>query len=164
VHEASLARGARLDAVFARHYCLELGQALMMYGHPTVASGVLRAVAECFVADTRSTSRPATVDMVGGVFLRECYTQWALAAAAAHGERALGVTSSHARQVYALAVTRGVWRDAMQRPERAFLSHLTSRPLWPTALVPAARALEAAASEIVAEVRAARADHQPWAT
>eukprot|EP00445_Apocalathium_hangoei_P043628 CAMPEP_0203977108 /NCGR_PEP_ID=MMETSP0359-20131031/101450_1 /ASSEMBLY_ACC=CAM_ASM_000338 /TAXON_ID=268821 /ORGANISM="Scrippsiella Hangoei, Strain SHTV-5" /LENGTH=679 /DNA_ID=CAMNT_0050915317 /DNA_START=30 /DNA_END=2065 /DNA_ORIENTATION=- len=57
---------------------------------------------------------------------------------------------------YEVAVSRGVWQHAMQRPNDLYVPGLRPRPLWSVRDVPAALELEAAFPTILREYRALR--------
>lgn len=162
VTECRLARGPRVEAVTRRHLLLELGQALACFGHPGSACELLRAATDCFVSGAVVGTAVAVQAPSGGTgratFLRECFTQLAVAAALRDGQ-GTAVTAAAAQAVQRLAVARGVWLHPLQRPVTAYVQGLRARPVWPTSEVPAAMALEAAAGAILAECRALAGQH-----
>lgn len=150
--EASLPVTSRLAEVTTRHVLLELGQALQMTQLDHDAARVLAAVAHAFTIDPHGAraaamaAHPEAVnDPRSGRFEREAFTYWAHAV-----QRAGGLEDD----VYRLAVRRGAWRHYMQRPLEHFEPTLTRKPFWESAELPAARALEAAFPEILAELHA----------
>ena len=163
--EATLAQPVqRLAMCRDRCLCLELGQALMTKGLHTAAIDVLRTAADAFADDpagrraTATRTRQRDLPGSAGKFEREVYHNWALAAAySQHGgtdeARDAPVTTTAAQAVYAIAVARNVWAHVLQRPESGYLRGLRAQPVWASSDVPAARALEAASSEILAECK-----------
>ena len=130
-HEATIIDGdSRVESVFNRLLCLELGQALAAFGHDAEGCDVLRATADCF----GSTNVASSVDGEAGKFLREVYTQLGLVTEKLHGTAA-------AHSVYELAVARGVWRHPLQRPQDVFQTSLRGLVFWDAASLPCARAL-----------------------
>ena len=150
--EAELSGDALVTHVYARLLCLELGQALSMTGEFARAAAVLGAVAQALVdhhglraAARRAAAAEVVSDPRSGTFEREVFTHWGAAA-----ERLGGAAG--ARAVFRLAVERGVWTHAAQRPLEHFDRSLRPRPFWDARELPAARALEAAAPRILAEL------------
>ena len=158
--EASLGRNQRIKSVFERCLCLELGQALLVTGQYAVAYETFQQVADGF-ADPAGRCDTAVralqpLPSSSGLFLREVYTNWGRAAERQHA----GASSvAAARAVYELAAARKIWADPLQRPQERYLRALTARPFWEASSLPVARALEAAASEIIAEYRALMPTH-----
>ena len=146
----------RADAVFSRCLCLELGQALAVMAREYSAAGdIFRVAADLFAGG--SSCDPTLPS--AGLFLREVYSHWGRAmerrerGGAARGTASDASASAAARDVYELAVSRGVWAHPLQRPQDRYLRALRARPFWDAAELPAARALETHAAAILAEAR-----------
>ena len=163
VYEASLpTAAAQTEAIFERCLCLELGQALLATAADPAAAAlacdILHAAADCVRHDPLHRAAAAVqarpqLPGEAGRFLRELYYNWAVGAKRQSGG-SLAVGEAAARAVHERAVRDGVWTNALQRPASSFLPALRSRPFWDPATLPAVRALEAHAEEIVAECRA----------
>ena len=111
-HEATIIDGdSRVESVFNRLLCLELGQALAAFGHDAEGCDVLRATADCF----GSTNVASSVDGEAGKFLREVYTQLGLVTEKLHGTAA--AHSAHVRRRRVLCGAK-LWH-ALQRDNAA---------------------------------------------
>ena len=122
------------------------------------AARVLGAVAHAFTINpkARASATAANPDAKraasAGRFEREVFTYWAQAVELLDHPDEAG--SSAVVEVYRLAVRRGAWRATMQRPLEHYDPTLTRKPFWTSAELPAARALEAAFPQILAELKA----------
>ena len=148
--EAPLCGSARMVEIFRRYLLLELGQALSMLQDDAASARVLGAVAERW-ADDPQGYRTAAVKAVPEAardsrarhFEREVFQHWAAAV-----ER-LGCGQEEL--VHKLAVRRELWGSYLQRPLDHYQRSLRRQPFWAASELPAARALEAAFPDILAE-------------
>jgi aspartate beta-hydroxylase len=141
-----------------------MGQALLMTGHADAAARVLAVacasapptpspvpLARILSLASFSTQRSEEARLASlswaGRFAREAAHYHAIALQAA-GRPAAAVEAT------ALAVSRGVWLDSLQRPLDHLDPSLCRQPFWDAAGLPAARALEAAFPAILAELQA----------
>ena len=149
--------GARMSMAFTRYLLLELGQALSMKQHHIMACRVFAALGHNFAHDPSNVRVKAVSacaddlrhDARSGRFEREIYTWWG--SAVQHGRPTV---SAAVEDVYRLALRRGVWGSALQRPLEHYVPSLRRRPFWEAKDLPAAMALEAAFPEILGELNA----------
>ena len=152
-YEAALSGSTRMVEIFRRYLLLELGQALSMIQNDAASARVLGAVAQRWAGDPQGY-RAAAVKAVPDAasdsrarhFEREVFQHWAAAV-----ER-LG--RGQEELVHKLAVRRELWGSYLQRPLDHYQRSLRRRPFWASSELPAARALEAAFPEILAECQA----------
>ena len=164
--EFGLSAAARLEAVRQRQLLLELGQALSMVGEHKLAVTVLGAIAGCFYDPRRLRAEMARKHPhwaqapSAGKVEREIFQHWGAALARFAGRA--GAADEVA--AYRLAARRGVWLHYLQRPLEHLDRSLEGRPFWSSRELPAARALEDAYPENLAELLALRrGGAQPFA-
>ena len=167
--ECSGEGGSELEALLvARLGLLQCGGALLRVGDERRRRRELEEAAHALGAAAHALGEECTAVVPsspkGGLFERQAFAMWARAlqlVGELQGERAAeGAVNS----VYALAVRRGVWEERLQRPVDLLQRGLRRQPFWPVSAVPAARALERAYDDIVAELRRLMSHIEPPAT